>query len=329
MRSLRPLLVALLALAVVGGAAAQEPVAEAEAPRLVSMGTGSITAVYFPVGVALCRLVNQHRRDTGLRCAARLSAGSIANLSDLRAGKLDLAIVQSDNQAEALAGTGPFAAAGSFAGLAAVMALYPEPLTLVSRADAGIGRVEDLPGKRVWLGPEGSGTRGLAEAMMRALGWSEASFAPVPDTSPDLLPGALCDGEIDAFFYAVGHPALVIQEATTGCDAVLVAISGPAIAEMVDATPAFVAATIPGGLYRGNRQPVESFGVGATLVTRADRDEETIHTIVGAIFADLAMLRGLDPVLAGLDPQAMVSEGLTAPLHPGAARFYREQGWIE
>jgi TRAP transporter TAXI family solute receptor len=330
MRGSRTALAALAAIALVVPATAQEAApAQAEAPELVSMGTGAITGVYFPVGVALCRLVNQHRRETNLRCAARLSAGSVANVAALREGGVGLAIVQSDIQADALAGTGPFVEAGPFPDLTAVMALYPEPLTLVARADSGIARVEDLAGKRVWIGPEGSGTRALAEALMGALGWSAASFAPVPEISPDLVAGALCDGEIDAFFYAVGHPALVIQEATTACDGVLVAVAGPAVAEMVDATPAFVAATIPGGLYRGNRQPVASFGVGATLVTRADQPEERVHTMVGEIFADIEMLRGLEPVLSRLDPREMVSEGLSAPLHRGAARFYREQGWID
>jgi TRAP transporter TAXI family solute receptor len=200
---------------------------------------------------------------------------------------------------------------------------------LVARADAGVAAIEDLAGKRVWLGPEGSGTRVLADALMGALGWTPASFAPVPDITPDLLGGALCDGRIDAFFYAVGHPALVIQEATTGCDAVLVPVAGPAVTELVDATPAFVAATIPGGLYRGTDGAVATFGVGATLVTRADRPEELIYTIVRSVFDDFETLKGLDPVLAGLDPQAMVQDGLTAPLHPGAARYFRERGWIE
>ena len=137
--------------------------AAAQDTTIVPMGTGAITGAYFPVGVALCRLVNQHRRETGLRCAAQPSAGSVANIAGLRDGALDLAIVQSDVQAEALAGTGAFAEAGAFADLRAVMALYPEPLTLVARADAGIAQVEDLAGKRVWLGAPGSGTRAIAD----------------------------------------------------------------------------------------------------------------------------------------------------------------------
>ena len=311
-----------LVAALAGPAAAQDT-------TVVPMGTGAVTGVYFPVGVALCRLANQHRRETGLRCAAQPSAGSVANIAGLRDGSLDLAIVQSDVQAEALAGAGTFADAGAFADLRAVMALYPEPLTLVARADAGIAQIEDLAGKRVWIGAAGSGTRTIADALMGALGWTADTFEAVPDLPSDLLGRALCDGEIDAFLYTVGHPALVIQEATTSCDAVLVDIAGPAVDALVASRPYFVAATIPAGLYRGNRRPVTTFGVGATLVTRAEVPDDTVYAIVSGVFDDFEMLRGLDPVLAALDPQQMTREGLSAPLHPGAARYYREQGWIE
>jgi TRAP transporter TAXI family solute receptor len=321
---MRRALAVLAAILVAGWAWAQEEAAEA-APELVGLGTGSVTGVYFPVGVALCRLANQHRRETGLRCAARPSAGSVANIEGLRDGRFDLAMVQSDVQAAALDGTGPFAEAGPLEGLTAVMALYPEPLTLVARAEAGIARVEDLAGKRVWIGAAGSGTRPLAEALMAALGWGPSSFEPTAEIAPERLGQALCSGEIDAFLYVVGHPALVVQEATTACDARLVPIEGGAVDELVRANPAYVAATIPGGLYRGNPGPVESFGVTATIVARPGIADVTVGTIV----EDLEMLRGLDPALAGLEPAEMVSQGLTAPLQPGAAAVYREQGWLD
>jgi TRAP transporter TAXI family solute receptor len=253
----------------------------------------------------------------------------VANVEGLRQGRFDLAMVQSDIQAAALEGTGPFAEAGPLEGLTAVMALYPEPLTLVARADAGIARVEDLAGKRVWIGAAGSGTRPLAEALMEALGWGATTFEETPEIAPERLGQALCSGQIDAFLYAVGHPALVVQEATTACEARLVPIEGGAVDELVRANPAYVAATIPAGLYRGNPEPVESFGVTATVVARPGIADETVATIVGAIVEGLETLRGLDPALAGLEPADKVSQGLTAPLQPGAAAFYRERGWLD
>jgi TRAP transporter TAXI family solute receptor len=323
----------LLALAAaLGLLAAPAPAQEAPPvpePQLARMATGSVAGVYYPVGVALCRLVNQHRRDTGLRCAATPSEGSVGNLAGLRRGDFQLAIAQSDSQAEALAGTGPFAAAGPDPDLRALMSLYPEALTVVARADAGIARIEDLAGKRVVLGGPGTGTRALADALLGALGWTPSSFAATPDILPERMSDALCAGEVDAFLYAVGHPSLVIQEATTGCDAVLIDAAGPAIDEMVAGRPAYVAATIPAGLYRGTPGAVTTFGVTATLVAQADYPEDTVHGIVAAIFGDIDMLRGLVPVLAHLDPARMIHAGLAAPLHPGAERYYREQGWTD
>lgn len=296
---------------------------------IVWMGTGSVTGVYFPVGVALCRLANQHRRETGLRCAAKPTAGSNENIGGLRQGTLDFGLAQSDAQAEAVTGTGAFASAGADGNLRAVMSLYPEALTLVVRADAGVARVEDLAGKRVALGQTGAGTRALADALLAALGWTPASFAATPDIPAERLGQALCGGEIDGFFYAVGHPARLIQEATTGCDARLVPISGAVVEALVASKPYYVPATIPGGLYRGTSAPVATFGVEATLVTEASVPDATIQALVGAVLDDIDMLRGLDPVLAQLDPKRMVHEGLSAPLHPAAQALYRERGLLK
>lgn len=308
---------------------APDPVTgDAPAPtEVVRMGTGSVAGVYFPVGVAICRLANQHRAETGLRCAATQTAGSVANVAGLRDGSLGFAIVQSDALAEAVAGTGAFATAGPDTGIRAVMGLYPEALALVVRSDAGVARVEDLAGKRVVIGAEGAGTRSLADGLIGALGWTAASFGATPDIAPERLGQALCDNQIDGFFYAVGHPARVIQEATTSCDARLVPIDGAAVNALVASNPTYVAATIPGGLYRGNAGPVATFGVTATLVTEASVPDATVRILAHAVVDEIDTLRGLEPVLSGLDPREQVSAGFAAPLHPAAAAIYREKGW--
>ncbi len=304
------------------------PAAEAPAPQLVWMGTGNVAGVYFPVGVALCRLVNQHRPATGLRCAATPSAGSVENVGGLGDGRFQLAIVQSDSQADALAGTGAFAAAGAMPDLRAVMGLYDEPLAIVVRPDAAIAAVPDLAGKRVSLGEDGSGTRVVAEAVLTAFGIDPAGFADVAAVTPDRLGQALCDGRIDAFLYAVGQPALPILEATAGCGATFVAVAGPEAERVLAAQPAMIASEIPGGLYAGTGAAVPTVGVKATLVTRAAEPDASIANVVGAVLDDLETLRGLDPVLAGLEPEAMASGGLTAPLHPAAAAIYRDRGLL-
>ncbi|TPE49412.1 TAXI family TRAP transporter solute-binding subunit [Amaricoccus solimangrovi] len=307
--------------------ASEEPASQS-GPTVILLGTGSLAGVYYPVGVALCRLPNQHRPETGLRCAAVPSEGSVANIEALRAGEAGLALAQTDVAAEAIAGAGAFAQAGPMEDLRAVMSLYPEPLSVVARADAGIASLTDLQGKRVALGQQGSGQRALAETLVAALGWSDASFAETPDLAPEDLAAALCGGRIDAYMIAIGHPALVIRETTRGCDARLVPAGGAAVDRLVADTPALVKAEIPGGVYRGNPDPTPSFGPGATLLTRAETPDPEVRDIISGILGDFDMLTGLVPVLAGLDRKAAVTGGLGAPLHPAAEAYYREAGLL-
>jgi TRAP transporter TAXI family solute receptor len=209
------------------------------------------------------------------------------------------------------------------------MSLHAEPLTVVARADSGIERFEDLFGKRISYGLPGSGARGVWDNVAGRMGWDARSFAATLELDPDQQPAALCDGRIDAFVFAVGHPAPTIFEATTGCDAVLIPVTGRRISALVEVNPFYFETEIPGGLYRGNSDDVPTFGVGATLVTRADVGEDVVATLVGSVFGRIETLRSLDPVLAGLDPTEMATSGLTAPLHPAAESYYRGKGWNE
>lgn len=305
-----------------GGSAAQEA-------RVLPLATGDVTGAYFPAGVALCRVANEGRREHGLRCAAVPSQASVANIGLLRTGEADLAIVQSDVQDAAVSGAGAFEGDGPYPELRAVTALYAEPLTLVVRADAGIASLGDLPGKRVSLGAAGSGQQALIDALLARLGWRETGFREVLDLAPAAAVNALCEDRLDAFFYVVGQPALAIQEATSGCGATLVDVAGPEVDALVAANPFYAASGVPAGLYAGVDRPVTSFGVVATLVTRADVADADIEIVLGAILDNLSALAGFDPTLAGLDPEAMARRGLTAPLHPGAKAAFRARGLLQ
>jgi uncharacterized protein len=312
-------LAALLALAA-GAAPAQQS-------TVAVMGTGEATGVYYPVGLSVCRLVNAERPQHGIRCAAVPSEGSVDNVEAIRAGDRELGIVQADVQNDAVTGTGAFAE--PVESLRAVMSLHPEAMTLVARADAGIDTAADLPGKRVSIGAPGSGQRALMDLWMAERGWSDSSFATVADIGPNALRDALCDDAIDAFAFTVGHPAALIQEVTRACPAVLIAAAGPDVDALVAENAFINRTTIPGGLYAGNREPVETFGVRATLVADAAVPEDVVYTLVRTTFERIETLGALNPALADLDPATMATEGLSAPLHPGAARYYRERGWIE
>lgn len=321
--SIRALAIAAT-LALTGAAAAQE-----RTTRVAQVGTGSVAAVYFPTGVSLCRLVNRERRSHGLRCAARPTQGSIANARALRSGEIEVALMQSDVQRALYAGEAPFADDGPFEALRAVMSLFPEALTIVVRPDAGISDLADLPGRRVSVGPPGSGQRLLIEALGRELGWSADALAEEPELRSSSVAQALCAGEIDAFALVVGHPAPPVREATLACGATLLPIGGAAVDRLLSEHADYLAATIPAATYAGQDAAVETFGVGATVATRADAPDDDVATLVAAVFDDLEMLRGLNPALAGLEPASMATKGLAAPLHPAAEAFYRERGWID
>lgn len=324
----RGLLGVALAFAI-GGAVAAGGAGASETRRVLPLATGDVTGAYFSAGVALCRVVNEGRREHGLRCAAVPSQASVENIGLLRSREVDLAMAQSDVQSAAVRGAGALQGAGAYPELRAVMALYPEPLTLVVRADAGVAALDDLLGKRISVGPPGGGQRALIDELIARLGWRGSAFRETLELEAAEAVNALCEDRIDAFFYVVGQPALAIQEATSSCGAALVDVAGPVVDALVAANPFYVAIEIPSGLYAGVDRPVQSFGVTATLVTRADLPDADVEIVTGAILDHLSDLAGFDPTLADLDPAAMARSGLTAPLHPGAEAAFRARGLMD
>ena len=295
----------------------------------IAIGTGGVTGVYYPTGGAICRLVNRDRAEHGVRCGVESTGGSVFNINAIRGGELEFGVAQSDWQFHAFNGTSRFEEQGAFEELRAVFSVHPEPFTVVARADAGISTFEDLQGKRVNVGNPGSGQRGTMEVLMGAMGWTMDDFAVASELQAAEQSQALCDNNIDAMIYTVGHPSGSIQEATTACDSVLVTVANDAVTQLVEENSFYRTATIPGGMYRGNDSDVETFGVGATFVTSADVPEEVVYTVVSAVFENLDQFRGLHPAFANLDAETMANDSLSAPLHPGAERYFREAGLIE
>jgi hypothetical protein len=321
-RHLTGALLAASALAVAAPAAAQDQ-------TFIAIGTGGVTGVYYPTGGAICRLVNRDRAEHGIRCGVESTGGSVFNLNAIRSGELEFGVAQSDWQYHAYNGTSRFEEQGPFEELRAVFSVHPEPFTVVARADAGIETFEDLQGKRVNVGNPGSGQRGTMEVLMEAMGWTMDDFAVASELQAAEQSQALCDNNIDAMVYTVGHPSGSIQEATTACDAVLVDVSNDAVDMLVEENSFYRTATIPGGMYRGNDEDTQTFGVGATFVTSADVPEEVVYTVVSAVFENLDQFRSLHPAFANLDAETMATDSLSAPLHPGAERYFREAGLIE
>jgi TRAP transporter TAXI family solute receptor len=315
--------VAFAAVAALGSAPA------AAQQKFVTIGTGGVTGVYYAAGGAVCRLVNKDRASHNIRCSVESTGGSVFNVNTIKAGELDLGFVQSDVQFNALKGVGQFKDAGPYEDLRAVFSVHPEPFTVVARKEAGIKEFADFKGKRFNVGNPGSGTRSSMEELLDALGWTIGDFSLASELKADEHGPALCDGKIDGFFYAVGHPSANIQDPTTTCGAQLVSLKGPEIDKLLEGKPYYAKATIPGGLYPNNPQPTETYGVLATLVASTKVPADTIYQIVKSVFENFDEFKRLHPALAHLTPEGMVKDGLSAPLHEGAERYYKEKGWLK
>ncbi len=304
------------------------PLPAAAQQKFVTIGTGGVTGVYYAAGGAICRLVNKDRARHNLRCSVESTGGSVFNINTIRTGELDFGVAQSDWQYHATKGTKVFEKDGAFKEIRSVFSLHPEPFTVLARKEANITKLDDLKGKRVNIGNPGSGTRASMEELMNAQGWKTSDFALASELKADEHGAALCDNKIDAFYYGVGHPSANIQDPTTTCGAKLVPLTGPAVDKLVTGAPYYAKVSIPGGLYAGNPNPTPTYGVMATLVTSSKVSDAAVYELVKAVFENFDDFKKLHPAFANLDPKHMIKDGNSAPLHPGAVKYYKEKGWM-
>jgi uncharacterized protein len=317
-----------MALGLAGGAVLLgADLAAAQEGQFITIGTGGVTGVYYPAGGAICRLVNTGRKEHGIRCSVESTGGSVYNVNTIRQGELDFGIVQSDVQFNALKGQGEeFKDQGPFEGLRAVFTLHPEPFTVVARADSGIESFDDLKGKRVNVGNPGSGQRATMEVLMERKGWTMDDFALASELKSAEQSQALSDNNVDAIVFTVGHPNGSIQEATTTTDAKLIPVSGAEVDALVEENPYYTKTTIQGGMYRGTDGDVDTFGVRATFVSSADVPEDVVYAVTKAVFENFEDFTKLHPAFATLEKEELTSAALSAPLHPGAEKYFKEAG---
>ena len=291
--------------------------------KFVTIGTGGQTGVYYVAGQAICRFVNRNAEN--IKCNAPASGGGVANVNGLRSGEFNFGIMQSDHQYKAMEGVAPFEKEGKMDDIRAVFSLQSEVFTVLARRDANIKGLDDLKGKRVNIGNPGSGQRDTLEEIMQVKGWDKSVFALASELQPA---SALGDNNIDAMTYFVGHPNGAIQEATTTVDAVLVPITGPEIDKLLAAKSYYTKAEIPGGIYKGSDAPTPSIGGKAVLSTTAKVDAEVVYQLVKSVFDNIERFQRLHPAFKDLKPEEMIKVGLSAPLHEGAERYYKERGWM-
>ncbi|AHG78658.1 TAXI family TRAP transporter solute-binding subunit [Mannheimia bovis] len=298
------------------------------AETFVTIGTGGQTGVYYVVGQSICQLVNRDSAKTGLKCNAPSTGASVANLNSIAAKEMDMGIAQSDWQYHAYNGSSSFEGKKNDK-IRAIFSLHPEPFTVMARTDANIKSFDDLKAKRVNVGDPGSGTRATMNVILAAKGWTDKDFKVASELKPAEMASVMCDNNLDAITYNVGHPNGALKEAAASCDAKLVPVTGPEIDKLVADHSYYAKATIPGGLYKGSDEPTETFGVYATLVTSADVDADKVYNVTKAVFDNFDRFKRLHPAFENLKQEEMIKNALSAPLHEGAVRYYKEKGWIK
>lgn len=294
----------------------------------VMIGTSGPGDVNYPLGGSICRLFNLETPRHGLRCAEKPSAGSASNIESLLGGDIDVGIVLSDDLADAVAGERQFASRGPVADLRVLFAGHADIFTLVVHQGVGIQRLEDLRGKRIGIGNPGSRQRAQMDRVMSALGLARRDFADVRDYSPAAQNRAFCAGDLDAIVYSVAHPNGLVRDAALTCRGVMVSVTGPAIDRMLSDYREYERATVPGGTYPVNPSDVETFGVRAVVVTTARMRDTVAYEITRAVFENFDVFRMLHPAFEALSVAESIHRTGNAPIHPGAARYYRERGWL-
>ncbi len=296
--------------------------------RFVAIGTGGITGVYYATGGAICRMVNRTRVDHGMRCREESSAGSVVNLDSLRRGVVNFAMVQSDLHFQAFTGQGSYAKAGPQEDLRSVFSIYPELITIVASKANPANSLDGLKNQRISLGMLGTGTRATVDTVLNKQAWTFNDMQPVVERSPDEQSYALCDDKIDAYVLVAGHPSPNVMRAVKECQAHLLGLPHAVINQMVTDHPYLVASDIPAGIYPEISKAVPSVGLMATLMTSSSVNESTVYAVTRAVFENLEEFKKLHPTFSRLEPKNMIKDGLTAPLHPGALRYFKEKGWL-
>ncbi len=296
--------------------------------QFVTIGTGGITGVYYPTGGAIANMVNKKKEVYGIRATIESTGGSVFNVNAVMNGDLEFGIVQSDRQFQAINGLAEWKEKGPQKDLRAVFSIHPESVTLVAAVDAGIQGIKDLKSKRVNIGNPGSGQRQNAIDALETAGIDYKKDLKVEGIKASEASSLLQDGRIDAFFYTIGHPAGAIKEATSGARKVRFA-SITDMDKLFAKYPYYAKSVIPVKLYPGadNDADVPTFGVKATLVTSAKVSDDIVYAITKEVFDNFDQFKTQHPAFSTLTKQSML-DGLSAPIHPGALKYFREVGLL-
>lgn len=322
LRAVAPAAIAVLMLAS-ACATDENGVAEGGALADMRLATGSTGGTYFPLGGGMANVwTNQIE---GLRVSVQASGASVENLRLLQGGEVELIMAVNGVAVDAMNNRGTFADDPEF-DFVAVGNIYREVTQIVARADAGVATIEDLAGKRVQIGPVGSGTEVAARNILLAHGIDPDSDITVFQDSFGDAADQLRDGTVDAAFGILALPAASIIDVATATDVVLVDIVGDVLNEMLASDPSLSPVEVPAGTYPGQDQVAHWVTNWATLYAAPGLDDDQVYQLLEVMYGEMSPETVGNAVAAELQ-LATAIDGLGGiPLHPGAARYYQDQG---
>ncbi len=304
--------------------------------RFLRIATGSAGATAFPVGMAIANAVSSPPGSRpcakggscgvpGLVAVAQTSEGSVANVGAIAAGQMDSGIVLSDILYGAVNGDGLYFRRAAVGNLRVVANLYQESIHLVVRRGSGVAKVTDLAGKRVSLDRAGSGTRFNAELILTSFGIRTAQLQVV-EVDPGEAFGLFAGGQLDALFVVGGYPVAGVEDLVNQGSAELVPISGRPADQALRRHRFFARDVIPAGTYSGVAA-IETLSVGAQWVISARFDADYVYALTRALWNPRnRIMLDAGHAKARLIQLGTALDGVSTPLHPGAERYYREQG---
>jgi hypothetical protein len=298
----------------------------------VTIGSGDFSGVYFPTGLTIAKMINTSHSQLGIRATVKSTRGSVFNLNAIMAGYLEFGLAQSDIQYEAVKGLTAWAKKGPQRELRAVFSIHHESVCLVAAVDADINAITDLKGKKVNIGNPDAGHYQNAIDALRAVGLRPRQDIDAEKAEASEAPILLQEKRIDAFFFTVGHPSEILQNATSAERKVrFIPIAGSDIDQLVAEQNYYVETTVPvAKFYPGaqNSGDVKTFGVIATLCTSSTIPDHVVYTITKEVFDNFTEFQRQHPALEILTKEGML-KGLTAPLHPGAEKYFKEVGLMQ
>jgi TRAP transporter TAXI family solute receptor len=298
----------------------------------IIIGAGVNARVHYTLGRAICRQMKRAPPATScevLRIEGRDAAEPLAVLADVRNGAIEVGLVQSDWQYYAFEGTGPVRFMDvKFDNIRSLFSLHNEPFSVIARRDSGINTLDDLAGKRVNIGSPGSAPRAIMEMVMKAKGWTQESFQLTDELMETEQTLALCHNRVQAIVSTASYPNPEIAKAIEICNAKIIEVSGPDIDKLIADNRFFAVAEIPAGSYKNMDAPVKTFGISVTAVSSTSIDDDTVYAVVKAVFDNLGDFKRIHRALGNLMPGQMMTDGLSAPMHPGAARYFHEKAMM-